>query len=379
MHYLGMCCIAKDEDPFLKEWLAYHAMLGVERFYIYDNCSQTPIKRLLGEYAGHDRVVVRRVEGRRMQLPVYDDCLKSFGAECRWLAFIDLDEFICPMQDDDLRPLLAEFEPYAGLAATWRLFNSSGHLKRPEGLALRNYTQAFAQQESFAVKCIVDPARTAQALSPHHFRHSPGECCVNEDHYPFAPGTHFSFSPGRLVRVNHYFLRSQQDYEEKMRRGGGATRAEDEYRKMDLFLGALEKPQVEDKAIQRFLPRLEKALKAPALPMPQPFLPTGTAYEDIMRAAMGFLEAGQAEKAQACLCPARPEHREKADLWTLRALAAQSAGKTGRAEVFIKEALKREATHAAYNILKSLLEQKGLHEQAHGIEVMLRSYPEFFG
>ena len=28
MRYLALCCIVKDENMFLKEWLAYHALLG---------------------------------------------------------------------------------------------------------------------------------------------------------------------------------------------------------------------------------------------------------------------------------------------------------------------------------------------------------------
>ncbi len=378
MHYLGMCCIAKDEDHFLKEWLAYHALLGVERFYVYDNCSRVPIREILGEYADSGRVTIRRVQGNRMQLPVYDDCLESFRSECRWIAFIDLDEFICPMRDDDLRVLLSEFEPYAGLAATWHLFGSSGHLKRPEGLVLKNYTEAFEPQESFAVKCIVQPDKTVQALSPHHFRLKDGHYCVNEDHYPFAPGSHFTFSPGRLVRVNHYFLRSQQDYEEKMRRGGAAVKKEEEYRKMELFLGALDKPVREDRVIQRFIPRLEKAVAAPAMPPLTSSMPKDIGFEELLEAAVKFHEAGQTEKALACLCHGNPAHSEKADLWTLRAMLAWSAGNSARSEVFIRQALIREASRTAYNHLKTLLREKGLAEQALGIETMLKSYPDFF-
>ena len=44
MRYLALCCIVKDENMFLKEWLAYHALLGVEHFYIYDNMSAVPVR-----------------------------------------------------------------------------------------------------------------------------------------------------------------------------------------------------------------------------------------------------------------------------------------------------------------------------------------------
>ena len=35
--YLTLCAIAKNEGRYLQEWIEYHKMLGVEKFFIYDN------------------------------------------------------------------------------------------------------------------------------------------------------------------------------------------------------------------------------------------------------------------------------------------------------------------------------------------------------
>lgn len=60
MRYLALCCIAKDEDPFLKEWIAYHSLLGVEHFFIYDNESRRPIREVLDGFTDSSRVTIRR-------------------------------------------------------------------------------------------------------------------------------------------------------------------------------------------------------------------------------------------------------------------------------------------------------------------------------
>ena len=39
MDYLSLCLICKDENDYLAEWLDYHILAGVERFYIYDDDS----------------------------------------------------------------------------------------------------------------------------------------------------------------------------------------------------------------------------------------------------------------------------------------------------------------------------------------------------
>ena len=36
---VAMAAITKNEGPFIAEWVAYHYLLGVEHFVIYDNRS----------------------------------------------------------------------------------------------------------------------------------------------------------------------------------------------------------------------------------------------------------------------------------------------------------------------------------------------------
>ena len=36
---IAICAIFKDEAPYLLEWLAFHKMIGVDLFFLYDNGS----------------------------------------------------------------------------------------------------------------------------------------------------------------------------------------------------------------------------------------------------------------------------------------------------------------------------------------------------
>lgn len=380
-HYLALCCIAKDEDHFLKEWLAYHALLGVEHFYVYDNCSATPIRQLLGNFADESRVTIRRVPGEGIQLAAYDDCLRSFGDICKWIGFIDVDEFVVPMFDNDLRVLLSEYEAYGGLGITWRLFGPSGHLKRPSGPVVKNYTQALAVQESFHIKSFVQPARTERSLNPHYFGYRPGHFCVNEDHYPISPRQQCTFSLGRTVRVNHYFLKSQQDFEHKIRRGRGAVSAAEatwNY-SLTMFYDGAKKSWIEETDALRFLAPLEKSLRKNALPpLSAPEFPQDIATDKLLEAAFAFNAAGQREKAAACLCVPNPEHAENPDFWTLRALLAYASGNLARADVFIRQSLIREGTKTGFAHLRTLLEQQGNSDLAKGVATVLERYPDYF-
>ncbi len=94
MDYLSLCLIAKDEDEYLQEWLDYHILIGVERFYIYDNESKNPIRNLLTEYIDAGWVVVHEIKGTAVQVMAYQHCLQTYGENSKWIGFIDADEFI---------------------------------------------------------------------------------------------------------------------------------------------------------------------------------------------------------------------------------------------------------------------------------------------
>lgn len=39
MYKFSIASIIKNESPYILEWIAYHLSIGVEHFYIADNCS----------------------------------------------------------------------------------------------------------------------------------------------------------------------------------------------------------------------------------------------------------------------------------------------------------------------------------------------------
>ncbi len=37
--FLSVVCIAKDEARYIKEWVDFHLLIGIDRIYVYDNDS----------------------------------------------------------------------------------------------------------------------------------------------------------------------------------------------------------------------------------------------------------------------------------------------------------------------------------------------------
>lgn len=252
MDYLSLCLICKDENDYLPEWLDYHALMGVDRFYIYDNESSASLKESLKDYINRGWVVVVDIPGRAQQLAAYDHCLQVFGSNTFWMGFIDTDEFLVPKSSVGLKDALKEFENYGGVAVSSLFFGSNGHVIRPAEGQISAYTTCV--HESFneydLVKSIVQPACVLLPNSPHDFIFKEGFFCVNENHMR-VDGQHFPVSV-KKIQLNHYYCRSEEEIQRKLKRGRGALDAAWPRRRFDVI------NQLAEKSERSILEKLEE-------------------------------------------------------------------------------------------------------------------------
>ena len=87
----------------------------MEKFYIYDNESTDNTKQVLQPYIDSGLVEYRFFPGRKRQLAAYDDCFERHRFDARWIAVIDIDEFIVPQKDDSIPHFLHRMEGYAAV------------------------------------------------------------------------------------------------------------------------------------------------------------------------------------------------------------------------------------------------------------------------
>jgi hypothetical protein len=223
--YVALCCIIKDENEYLQEWINYHLKIGIEHFFIYDNGSKIPIWLTIEKHNLSKYVTVIKMPGKARQIKAYAHCLKSFGKAYKWIGFIDTDEFIVPkLTNGDFKAFLSQYEPYGGLGINWMMFGSSGHLKRTNSPQLESFL--FRAEESFRanahIKSIVQPAFVKSVLGSHNFEYQEGKYCVNENFEPIEGP--FSKNSVNKIQLNHYYCRSREEYESKIKRGYGDTR-----------------------------------------------------------------------------------------------------------------------------------------------------------
>ena len=142
-YQLTICAIFQNEAPYLKQWIDFHhEAIGVSHFYLYNNDSTDNFREILDPYI--DQGLVELIEWNSSddhavfgvhdylfvpyQLGAYRDCLKNRAyGQAKWVAMLDIDEYIVPKDPASLYRLLkkGEKEGVGSLKIHWKMFGTS--------------------------------------------------------------------------------------------------------------------------------------------------------------------------------------------------------------------------------------------------------------
>jgi hypothetical protein len=258
--YLAIGMIYRDEAPYLREWLEFHRLVGVERFFLYNNNSTDDHMRVLAPYIDAGIVVWEDFPGFPRQLECYQRCIDTHRDDARWIAIIDADEFLFSPTRRPLPEILRDYEEHVGVTVNCLQFGTSGHQTPPPGLVIENYTHRLRldRPRNRMVKSIVDPQRVVgPGRDPHYFLYGPQVRPVDELGRRVRGSMSESVSVERL-RINHYFTRSQVERERKLaslRADAGLPRPRENVEQRDARLN-----EEHDEAILEYAPALRQAL-----------------------------------------------------------------------------------------------------------------------
>lgn len=228
---LAIGAIFKDEAPYLKEWIEFHKLVGVEHFYLYENGSSDDYASVLQPYIdrGEVEVVQWPYTGTswehwlyEVQAGAYQDCVYRTQGKVKWLAIIDIDEFLTPASSNNVLDILEEYEAFGGVGFNWKLFGHSGLWDlKPGKLLIESLvmTAVHDRPTHLGVKCIVRPERVEKCNHPHYMIYKEGfyhvnankEPCINSD--GVTNGVYYD-----KLAVNHYWSRTGSYLYKKLQR-----------------------------------------------------------------------------------------------------------------------------------------------------------------
>lgn len=223
-HKLSVLAIFQNEDRFLKEWIDFYRIQGVDHFYLYNNLSDDEYEDVLKPYIQKGIVELfdwpyasqpgNEADWTRIQAEAYRDGLKKAEGQSKWVAIIDTDEFLFPRQSENLKSFLKDYENVSGLLVNWQLFGTSKVERIPEDRlmieTLLMQSVPDSQGNTFC-KSIVRPEAVKTCVDPHAVVYFPWTYGVDPDKIVFPWKFHHAH-PIKIdkIRINHYWSRDEE-------------------------------------------------------------------------------------------------------------------------------------------------------------------------
>jgi hypothetical protein len=271
---IAVVSCVKNEENYLTEWLKFHELVGVRKFFIYLDACDDQSEAVIKAYNGSSEVLIVPWAGRMTDTPTgqilnsqviaFSHAIQNFGQSFQWMAFIDVDEFLLPKSGKTLTEVLDRVGGFPNISLPWHMFGPSGHLTQPSGGVLRNYTQRAKNPLSNKknlrnFKCIVDPCKVSE-VSVHHFSTvEHGELTCNDQGARFSRKGRKSpeFYSAEHIQLNHYYSKSHEELARKLSRGPASPASRSRYEmRVRSAVSSIESELVEDRSMVEFLDRV---------------------------------------------------------------------------------------------------------------------------
>lgn len=173
LYDFAVVAIIKDESPYVKEWLDYHILAGVNHFYIYDNDSSDNLREVLQPYIDNGTVTYTAYPGEARQNEAYIEAFKAYRFFCRYMAFISTGEFIFPQNKKGISEVIDKNFKYnpniGGLEINWMNYSSNNSIATTDGqMVLETFTRRALNYDKDTVKTISNPRKINYLFSPHY-------------------------------------------------------------------------------------------------------------------------------------------------------------------------------------------------------------------
>lgn len=260
---VSVCAIFKDEAKYLREWIEFHKIVGVEHFYLYNNFSTDDYLSVLTPYIDSGLVTLTDWPVMQGQMSAYRDCVEKFQNETQWIGFIDIDEFVCPNRFDKIGDFLEQFKKRPIVIVYWRYFGSSGILERDENSLVTESFFSCWEKYADIGKCFYNTSYDyAPDLKGNEWMHYRWGKYKNQKLPPvnvFDNVCVLGFNPVETdkmpIQINHYVVKSLNEYKEKSKKGDACFK--ENGHNMSYFYEHERKSQFADFHIFRYLSELK--------------------------------------------------------------------------------------------------------------------------
>ncbi|KAM3293930.1 hypothetical protein ACQJBY_037063 [Aegilops geniculata] len=205
------CTMIHNVSKFLREWVLYHAAVGVDHFILYDNGSKDDLADQVAQLRSAGiSISIAAWPWIKMQEAGFSHCAATHQSSCKWMAFIDVDEFVfSPNWERSEKPskslleAIVPVDPDVGQVYL-RCFDfaPSGQTSHPQEGVIQGYTCRLKQILRHKSLVLLDAVDHSLENAIHHFTLKTG----------------FKSIWNMQARVNHYKYQAWSEFKHKFKR-----------------------------------------------------------------------------------------------------------------------------------------------------------------
>ena len=221
-----LCCIVKNENRYIDEWITYHKSIGFDDIIIYDNNDKDGETLDVEKY---DFVKVIDFRGKYIEVLdptkcvynpfmggvqewAFTDCYLNHSDEYDWVAFLDADEYLVIDNGLTLGEFLAKdgFIDVDAIQINWKIYGDNGNILYDSKPLQERFTTPSKNQLPY-VKSIV------KTNNPNFIRMRGHNAIIYQGKYVYPNGNETKCSISQRVnyegaRIKHYFTKTIDEW-----------------------------------------------------------------------------------------------------------------------------------------------------------------------
>ncbi|HSX12962.1 MAG TPA: glycosyltransferase family 92 protein [Chlamydiales bacterium] len=214
-----VCALFKNESRNIREWIEYHRLIGVDHFYLYENSANDGFMKVLRPYINRKLVTlipwpdnIEKEEGENLfkwslstQVPAYENAIVLHAKkEAEWLVFLDIDEFILPVEGT-MTELLEQYRDYSELEMDTEFFEAARSTTPTKNLVIESVDITKPPKVQLA-ECVKKSIFKPEKIIGSQW--APYRCLVGDQKQSLQLDKN-------IVQVNRYLNRNKRTIETK--------------------------------------------------------------------------------------------------------------------------------------------------------------------
>lgn len=198
--------VACHEMLSVDEWIAYHSLIGIDHFFIYDTSPIWQLRSFLQVHGPTVTVISWNNKAHKdHRVAAYEDAIHNHIRRYKWATFIDIDEFIVLRKHPDLRAFLRDFDRRDQISIHQYLFGHNGFFEDPPG-PLTTTLIRRRKKPTKKYRSIVRTESISQIIDPCACELQSGRIHVDTNNHAFTKKLY----PGKMeiAQINRYACRS---------------------------------------------------------------------------------------------------------------------------------------------------------------------------